>query len=599
MPERRPAMRRPGERRGPRCWTILLALLALSSLVHVDPAHGQPDAAPSLVRIPMPDSVALAADLYRPSDPRPAPTVLMRTPYGRRSWGGVMSVYVDAGYNVLLQDVRGTNGSDGRFLPFVNERADGVATLDWIVRQPWSDGRVGVMGASYPGYAGLLVAAAGHPAVEAAVNIGGWAEPQSLLLPGGAQHLMLNLAWTLHSLGRTRESMDWDSVFARVPLSHAIVDDDGEPHSQWRDVLSEYPEFDPALAGAGMGTGVVGAPVLHLAGWNDFTYRGTLEAYRQIEAYGNERARDRQRLVVGPWVHDQQKTTGTRVDGEEYGPAAALGWERMNALALDWFARWMPVDPGRPDVPPNARPDEPQAVLLDTERSVHVFVMGPDRWRAFDRWPPREARTRRWYLRADGSLARHPGGDEAVRRFTYDPNDPLPTVGGVNFHFFRENLGPKDQSPLDDRADVLRYLSEPLASPVTLAGPMEVLLHASTDGPDTDFTASLVVVSPDGVARILEDGIVRLRFRNGLDAPALSRPGEVLEVRIDLGATARTIPAGHRLRVDVSSGSFPKYDRNPNDGTSPMAATEFRPARQAIHHGGRRASYLEVTILEP
>ncbi|NBC19271.1 MAG: CocE/NonD family hydrolase [Bacteroidetes bacterium] len=531
--------------------------------------------------VTMDDGAHLAADVYRPSGPGPFPTVLIRTPYGRRGYDEAYAPhFIDRGYALVVQSVRGTGGSDGAFVPFLHERRDGLDTVEWLVEQPWCSGDVGLYGTSYLAYAALLLAGEGHPAVRAVANVSGWAELTPMLYPGGAFHLQLILPWNLNQLGLLRKDTDWDALFRHTPLREAIRLPDGTVHPGWAAGLRFLgPEGD--LAALGLGDRPIDVPVLHLTGWHDFVYRGTLAAYDHIQ----ERADVPQRLIVGPWYHDQQKTTQTQVGDVDFGPSAALGWARMHAFALDWFDRWMQDQPAASAAP------------------VRLFVMGENAWSEAETWPPAEAAPTRWYLTSDGG-AHHPDGGGTLRptppsqsgtdTFTYDPNDPVPTVGGVNFHFFPNTLGPRDQRSVEARDDVLSYTTAPLDEPIDLVGPLRAVLYASTNRPDADVTAKLVLVRPDGYARIVEDGIVRLRYRHGLTRPTPLTPGTPVRLEVDLGATALHVPVGSRLRLDVSGGNFPKYDRNPGDGTLSIDATRFHPNRQTIHHGPERASFLEV-----
>jgi putative CocE/NonD family hydrolase len=234
--------------------------------------------------------------------------------------------------------------------------------------------------------------------------------------------------------------------------------------------------------------------------------------------------------------------------------------------------------------------------------------MGANAWETLDRWPAADARRRVFYLDGDGS-ARGTGSaagsgrlvERAPRRsafdaYEYDPASPVPTVGGANFHLFTSNLGPLDQRTVERRPDVLSYTTDPFPEAATLAGPLSATLYVSSTARDADFTAKLVLVRPDGHARIVEDGILRARFHRARSDPRLLVPGEVVPVTIDMGATALTIPAGARLRLEVSGGSFPKYDRNPQTGENPLTATTLARAEHRVHHGAGRPSALTVWL---
>jgi hypothetical protein len=396
---------------------------------------------------------------------------------------------------------------------------------------------------------------------------------------------MIGLPWTRLFAGPpVAPDQPWDSLFAALPVGASFTG----PAAA---MTGNYPEYNQRLYDAGAIGRLQGrtVPVLHLTGWNDFLYRHTLRAFEAMRG-----GRAEQVLVVGPWAHDQQQRAGRpRLGGEDFGERAAFGPDSIRAHALRWFDRHLrgPSDGAG-------------------QRPVRVFVMGANRWEAAEHWPLPGARQRAFHLESDGS-ARGTGTAPGAGRlrtevpprarhdeYAYDPRAPVPTVGGSNFHLFQSNLGPLDQRSVEQRPDVLSYTTEPFAAPAMLAGPISVTLHVSSVAPDADFTAKLVLVRPDGVARIVEDGIVRARFHRSRREPRLLTPGEIVPVTIDLGATALAIPAGARLRLEVSSGNFPKYDRNPQTGENPLTATRLARATHRIHHGPAHPSRMTVWLRE-
>jgi predicted acyl esterase len=570
-----------------------LVLAALISTVAVSGARAQPDTTGSPRRADVAvGDVRLATDIYAPvatpgGVPGRAggrmPAILVRTPYGREVWRPYGEFFARRGYVFAVQDVRGRGASTGQHVPFLHEEEDGAATLDWIVAQPWSDGRVGMMGPSYLSFASLVLVARGHPALRAVVNNSGMSDLEELLFPGGAVNLMVGLPWTRLFAGpRVSPAQPWDSLFAILPVASAFA-------GPSRALMGGYPELDGRLAAAGAAGRLRGRaiPILHLTGWNDFLYRHTLQAFAESRAGTAEQV-----LMVGPWAHDQQQRPGPpTLGGEDFGDGARFGPDSIRALALHWFDRHLKQDSSAAPLAP-----------------VRVYTMGANVWETLDRWPARDARRRTFYLASDGD-ARGSGAaagagrlvDGAPRRaggdaYTYDPNAPVPTIGGANFHLFASNLGPLDQRPVERRADVLSYTTAPFDRAATLAGPMSVTLHVSSSAPDADFTAKLVLVRPDGFARIVEDGILRARFRRSRRAAEPLARDAVVPVTIDLGATALRIPAGSRLRLEVSSGNFPKYDRNPQTGANPLTATVLAPAAHRVHHGGRFPSAVTLWL---
>jgi predicted acyl esterase len=459
---------------------------------------------------------------------------------------------VPHGYAVVEQDVRGTGGSDGTFVPFRYDVHDGTATLDWLAAQPWA-GPVGLWGISYLGWAAYALAETGHPAIGAMAVGSAWAEMGPFLAPGGAFHLMAHLTWLRGFAGGGAMPSDaaLDGLFRTLPLAPLLA------HAGDALALAQRPYRWDA----------VDVPVLHFTGWHDYVYRDALRGYDALRS-AQGAAAGRQRVIVGAWAHNGELSGATRVADLDFGPAAAAGRDSVAA----WTRRFF---------------DAQLRGLPEADAPVRIFVLGENRWRDFAAWPPPGAATEAWYLAPAGRLAPRPARRTGVTRFRYDPEHPLPTLGGVNSHFFPENLGPLDQSPLDGRADVVAFIGAPLDRPRVLAGPIRAVLYLEADAPSTDVAVKLVAVSPDGTARLVEDGIRRL--------PTLAQG--VSEVVVELGHRALRLEPGTRLRLDVSGGNFPKYDRNPNTGEDPWTATTLRPVKLTLHHGRSRPSRLEIVTL--
>ncbi|HEY5611133.1 MAG TPA: CocE/NonD family hydrolase, partial [Thermoanaerobaculia bacterium] len=338
--------------------TFALILIAITTLAV--PARSEETHRPEEVRIAMSDGVELAADLYRPAGDGPFPVILIRTPYDKKGIRVFGEAFVEAGYAVLIQDVRGKWRSQGEFVPFLNEERDGLETLDWIAAAAWSNGRVGVWGSSYLGMAGLLLARHGHPALETVFSAAGWIEGSSINAPGGALHIMLAIPWLLFEEGQTQRSLrdfDLEELFHYLPLI-GVFDSVGLEIPAWKDlrVLHANGEEKPAASDT---------PVFHVAGWYDFVTPGSLAAWRAMRKSSDAP----QRLLVGPWLHDQIYTDLTEVGEIEVGENAVLGIEGLSALAIEWF-------------------DCRLRDRCSAEPPVRVYVLGENRWRDFDDWPP-------------------------------------------------------------------------------------------------------------------------------------------------------------------------------------------------------------------
>lgn len=484
------------------------------------------------VAVPMGDGTILRADVWRPVDGPPVPALLQRTPYGKGD--SLVAIHhagleplraVAAGFAVVIADVRGRFASAGRFTPFVNEAADGADTIAWLAAQPFCDGRVCTYGASYPGAVQLLAATQAPPALRA-------------IAPSEAPSTFYE-NWTYRGGVLQRGFVDlWvDELAETVPyaewLDHPLDD------AYWRAtaVREAYAAID--------------VPALHIGGWHDIFLRGTLENHAGLTRAG----RASQHLLIGPWAHANPTSI---VGDRDFGPAASQMALDLTERHLRFFAA--ALDDALDAIPP-----------------VEIFVMGPDRWRTEDAWPPRRARSERLYLHADGGLsAAAPTGREAADAFTYDPADPVPTVGG-NTHLpggsVNVNAGPRDQRAVEARADVVVYTSAALPADLEITGPLSATLFASTSARDTDWTVRLTQVHPDGRSLSVADGILR----------AAAEPERH---EIDLGATATVVPAGSRLRVLVSSSDAPRYARHPE------------PARQTLFHDAQRPSSLTLSIVE-
>jgi uncharacterized protein len=526
------------------------------------------------IRVTLPDGVELATDLYRPAA-EPAPVILARTSYGREGLDFLGEFFAARGYVVAVQDIRGKYESSGTFAPFQNERADGIATLRWIAKQPWCNGSIGMWGSSYSGFAALVVSDVELEAFRSIFQISGWLDGAEVIRPGGANHLMLSLPWMLTQGGRTQGNLsqfDVQELFRFAPLQGALrsvgIENTVWEDPSWLDDISRHDVGRPRR------------PTFHVTGWYDMVYRGTLDAHRKMSAAGSPL----QKLTIGPWYHNQFLFDDPNVGDIDFGEASFSTVGSVLNLSLRWFeATLRGTDDGILAEPP-----------------VIFFLMGQDAWHDAGRWPPGEKKIEetRWYLSSggaaigaggDGRLSRSAPEDAGSDRFVYDPEDPVPTLGGANFFYFPELVGVRDQREIEKRPDVLVYTSPPLEEELQIVGPAAVLLHASTSGAGTDFTAKLVQVELDGYARILRDGIVRVGKPDAASGP--------LELTIDLGQIAASVPAGHRLRLEISSSNFPKYDRNPNNGNDPFLTKTFEPAQQEIFHGEKKTSYLLLPIM--
>jgi predicted acyl esterase len=567
---------------------LLVGLLALAA---APTSRAQEVALEANVPVPMSDGITLSADLYRPDEEGPFPVVLVRTPYDKGAFDWLGQVLAgNGGYAVLIQDVRGQVTSEGDFEPFVDEFGDGMDTLDWVAAQSWCDGNVGMWGSSYLSYCALVLAPSGHPALKAIFCISGWGDPEKMGAPGGAMHLMLALPWTLSpQVSERDEPVDFEDLFGLVPVSR-IPDLAGIESPEWSSYFVEGEEGlgdAPSTAGR---YGEINIPIIYVTGWHDFLAETTLDVYEGVmEAHSGAEPPPFQKLVVGPWHHDQQWTESSVVGDYDFGPDGAMGSERILGLTIRWFHRFLRgIETGVEHEPP-----------------ARIFVMGQNEWRGFDDWPPNGVATETWSLdsggsantlEGDGVLGRSGATGSDSDSYTYDPTNPVPTMGGANMHFFPERLGIRDQRPIESREDVLVYTSEPLESDLDIIGPVSAMICGATEGQSADFTAKLVTVRPDGYARIVTEGIKR-NPDTPEDGDAAMIPGKVYRFTIDMASTAIRVPAGDRLRLEVSSSNFPKYTRNPSTSEEAELAEEFVAVTQTVYHTSEYPSHVALPVL--
>jgi putative CocE/NonD family hydrolase len=562
------------------------------------------------------DGVVLRADVYRPEGGGRYPVLLSRLPYDKslRRRPGDVDVFVEHGYVVIMQDTRGRFASDGdEYYPLVWEAQDGHDAVEWAAGLPYADGRVGTMGQSYLGATQYLLAPTRPPHLRASFPVSAAADFHQCWVyhTGGAFELGWQIPYailmardTMARRGLAGSLLPWlegqlapaptpwappltAEAYGRLPLmgwaerleavAPYLADylrhpADGPPW--WRiDVSRRHGEID--------------VPMYHVTSWYDIFLHGGIANFTGLRAGAmTERARSAQKLLIGPWAHlfPYTSPTSTGTGDIDFGPAALID---MHELQLRWFDHWLKgIDTGLLEEPP-----------------VKIFVMGDNRWRDEREWPLARTRYTPYYLRSggrantaagDGALDPGAPGDEPPDHFVYDPADPVPTRGGNTLIL---PMGVQDQRPVEERDDVLVYTGAAMTEPLEVTGPLVVALHAASSAPDTDFTAKLVDVHPDGFAQNLADGIARARYRDSRETPRLLTPGEVTPFTIDLWATSHVFRPGHRLRVEISSGNFPRFDRNLNTGGRNYDETKGVVARNAVHHSREYPSEVKITVV--
>ncbi len=533
------------------------------------------------VRIPLRDGVTLAADLVLP-DESPAPVVVMRTPYGRSGDRQTIraDAFVKAGYCTCWVDVRGRGDSEGVFDPYRNDGLDGVDVIAWAASQEWCDGSVATYGGSYPGRIQWLTALHKPPALKAMVVLVTPSDP-FVENPTGVPDPM-HIHWFRMTDGRAMqytESVDWMEVYRHRPLVE--LDEVVGFHSAlWReqcrhqtlDAWWEPVRYQHRIH-------EVDVPVLHISGWYDDEEIGTPANFARLHSAG----RAGQRLLMGPWGH--QVNDGRRLGEVDFGHDAVIDLEAAMTAFLDEMVR----DRRPPTAPPAAR----------------IFLMGANRWLDLTDWPPPGSGEMAWHLDSDGRANSRYGDGRLVRErpvsgesppdaWVHDPDRPVPFVTPASS---AQIGGPDDYSGVETRGDVLVYTSEPLTEPLDVVGAVRLVAFVSTSAGDTDVTAKLIDVHPNGFAQRLCDGLLRLRYRAGHESPQPVQPDNVYEVEIVMWDTAQRVLPGHCIRLEVASSAHPKFAVNLGMGEDETEATNAVVAHNRLYHDAARPSRLLLSVL--
>lgn len=585
------------------------------------------------VMIPMPDGVRLAADLYRPArDARPAPgrfpALLTRTPYDKTGASGEGKFYAARGYVVVANDTRGRYASEGTWHGLLNDPEDGRAVVEWIAQQPWSDGKIGTFGTSYPGGTQHALAEMNPPHLTTMVPIDALSNcGVSGMRHGGAFELRF-MNWIFQTGAPNSKA-----ARANPALRQALIENgrrirqhiDSLPVRTGTTPLRVVPEYEAWLVEAMQsgpeapfwhtkGMSVVDhvhdyadIPVLHVTGWYDSWTRQVTLNYQALAGA----KKSPQRLVIGPWTHGAQ---GSRIAGEvEFTPDAALD---LLAFRLRWYDYWMKETKNGVD-------DDPPVLLYimgtgDDHRSGSGRLQHGGRWRAEPAWPLERTVATPYFLHADGTLSSTPPRQkESQTTYTFDPLHPVPTIGGnISSNQGLITAGGYDQRPRDDthaagnrlplseRRDVLVFRTQPLDENLEVTGTVQVKLWVSSSAPDTDFTAKLIDEIPPnddyplGFDLNIGDSILRTRYREGLDHQAAPlNPGEIVAITITLYPTANVFKKGHRICVDVSSSNYPRFDVNPNTGDALGDYRRMVTADNTVHHDASHPSQVILPII--
>ncbi len=546
------------------------------------------------------DGVVTYIDVYRPKKDGRYPVLLTRTPYDKNGAYGYPQPLkgVLNGYVVAIQDVRGRYKSEGEYDPIFQEVADGYDSVEWCASQSWSNGRVGMHGGSYVGLTQWLAAISAPPHLRAIAPI---LAPASCydewVSRGGALQLQFVEHWLVGHSKDMESRNPWpdgkqsgkpfdidemyDSTYRFLPIKDLSI-----PWSTYLKEWTSHPNRDEYWARVDLARHYqkVSTPAFIVGGWYDFFLQGSLDSFAGLRSKGKTRKSRSPALIVGPWNHS--------IPSEfSFGEKAEWSGMGMEGLILKWFDYWLKdVDNGVPKDPP-----------------VRIFVMGDEVWRYENEWPLSRQRLTKFFIhsggdanssRGNGTLSRSSPGEEEADRFVYDPLNPVPTLSeDMVARSTYPSEGPHDQSRAESRTDVLVYSTAPLEKDIEVTGRISMKLFASTSAADTDFTAKLVDLRPSGFAQLIADGIIRARYRNSRARPVIQKPGVVNEYTIDLWSTSNVFKVGHRIRVDISSSNFPKFDRNLNSGKPVVEESEPLAALQRILHDAKHPSHLVLPVI--
>jgi putative CocE/NonD family hydrolase len=568
------------------------------------------------VPIEVRDGTVLRADVYRLNDRQKRPAILYRTRYDRLRWdmgaGGNFMQAIDTvlmGYNIVVQSVRGTYDSAGKQIlddPYLTvEGPDGYDTVEWLASQPWCDGNVGTAGGSYLGTVQWVLAKENPPHLKAMAP---WISGSGMLptrlngvfnLGLFVNHLLLDgleLANRLEKQGRDVTKMRAllnrgyahpEEVYNYLPLKDVPQANFDTLRDYWQNSVLNPPaslaakEVRPKYE-------KVAVPCCHVSGWYDFFTSGTFTNFNTMRKKGATKiSREGQHVLMGPWLHTGPSTTGD-VGDLAFGRLATIVGSPMFEHNLKFFNKYL------------------RGMDVDLP-AIRYFVMGKNIWKTADAWPLPNTNWQRFFLHSkghantsggDGWLSRDKPSGEKSDTFRYDPHFPVPSTGCRGHGTCGFTSSPKDQSFIERRDDVLCYTTPELKEDIEVTGPLELHLQAATSAQDTDFTAKLVDVYPDGHAYNVTDGIIRARYRKSFLKEEFIKPGDVIEYVIGMETASQMFLKGHCIRIDISSSNFPEYDRNMNTGNPPGQDARGTIAKQQIFHDSQLASYIDLPVIE-
>jgi len=552
------------------------------------------------IPVPMRDGINLSADIWLPPSTQgtgPWPALLLRTIYDNQEarYIGWAREFTNRGYAVIMQDCRGRGDSDGEWIPYVCELYDGYDTHQWIGKQDWCDGNLGTFGLSYPGFTQTLPATLRSKYLKAVAPIASQQDNYGHHRVNGVIHHNVAFAF-LNMLGRSMQyeslkHFDQDTFFFELPIDTAM-EKVSNTHPYYKGVM-EHEQYDEWWSSYSLRDkySEMAIPSLFITGWFDSLSNENFKLFNGwTKKAKTHDARSKTKLIIGHWSH--QIAPWGRVPMGENGEYAdrTFGKQALSdviEMHMHWYdQRLKGINTG-----------------VDEEAPIKLFVMGKNIWRDEYEWPLERTKWTKFYLSSSGNAVNDGGGlypeiknnDQTSDSFIYDPANPVPSLGSQYQTY--DFCGPHDRSHIQRRPDVLTFTTDVLTEDMEITGPISATIWASSDAKDTDFTATLTDLEPDGKAIALCEGIVRARFRNGTENPQMMVPGEIYKFEIDMWNTSNNFNKGHRIRIEISSSNFPRYNRNLNSGNPIVSDIDINIANQTVYHGSKYPSYVNLPVI--
>lgn len=544
------------------------------------------------IMVPMRDGVKLSCDIRFPNGKGPFPVILKRNPYNKavNLTAEAVTRWTSQGYVYIEQDCRGKHESEGVMEPFSQEINDGADTINWIARQDFCNGNVGMTGESYCGWTQLAAASANPLALKAITpQVMSTDNMDSTATSGGIRDTIF-LWWLLLNTNRGQMADpigNWDEFFKQLPVNQLDEILGFEPMQTFRDALDpatvkEYRQKSEILSGLES----CDVPILLGIGWYDVFAAGSMKDAARLIELRKQQGKDNYRIIAGPWGHSL--ATSTKCGDIDFGQVSMINLPQIRS---DFIAHYIKGTP----------------LPSELKKPIYYFLMGSGEWKSADCWPPAEAKEKEFHIGAvhaanslfgDGFLSKSLPSGCPTDEYTYDPLNPVPAIGGAGL-WPNATIGPMDQRPAERRDDVLCYTTAVLDKPLNIAGIPRAELFVETSAVDTDFFVRLCDVYPDGRSMLICDGGHSLRYRDGLAREKPAVPGKCYPLKIELASTAISILPGHQLRVEITSSCLPRYVRNLNSGKNPLVETEADAviAKQKIHHSATKPSKIILPVL--